>query len=220
MAYDPAYAYELAVIIQDGIRRMYENREDIFYYLTVMNENYAQPPMPEGAREGILRGLYKFKARGQQGRGSRAQLLGSGAILNEARQGAGAPRRAVRRGGGRLVRHQLQGTASRRARGGALERAASDGQAAGSRMSPQCLGNAPGPDRRRLGLPEGPARLDLPLDAAQAPRAGHGRLRPQRRPRRACAISSRWTRATSRWRRSRSLARRRARSSRTSFRGR
>src|SRR5207244_11613288 len=61
-AYDPAFAYELAVIIQDGIRRMYQDGERIFYYLTVMNENYAMPAMPEGAREGILRGMYKFKA--------------------------------------------------------------------------------------------------------------------------------------------------------------
>ena len=83
MAYDPAFAYELAVIIQDGIRRMYEKREDIFYYLTVMNENYVQPPMPAGAKEGILRGLYRFKAAENEG-GLPAQLLGSGAILNEA----------------------------------------------------------------------------------------------------------------------------------------
>ena len=85
MAYDPAFAYELAVIIQDGIRRMYEKREDIFYYLTVMNENYVQPPMPAGAKEGILRGLYQFKAAENRG-GLPAQILGSGAILNEAIQ--------------------------------------------------------------------------------------------------------------------------------------
>ena len=61
--YDPAYAYELAVIIQDGIRRMYQEMEDRFYYLTVYNENYVQPPMPdrEGVREGILRGMYKYR---------------------------------------------------------------------------------------------------------------------------------------------------------------
>ena len=85
MAYDPAFAYELAVIIQDGIRRMYEKREDIFYYLTVLNENYVQPPMPAGAKEGILRGLYQFKAAENKG-GLPAQILGSGAILNEAVQ--------------------------------------------------------------------------------------------------------------------------------------
>ena len=83
MAYDPAYAYELAVIMQDGIRRMYEQHEDIFYYLTVMNENYRQPPMPAGAREGILRGLYKVRPAPEI-KGHPAQILGSGAILNEA----------------------------------------------------------------------------------------------------------------------------------------
>ncbi len=84
-AYDPAYAYELATIIQDGIRRMYGDQEEAFYYITVMNEQYEMPPMPEGAREGILRGLYKFRAAPDAASGSarRAQLLGSGAILNE-----------------------------------------------------------------------------------------------------------------------------------------
>ena len=62
VAYDPAFAYEIAVIIQDGIRRMYVDQESIFYYLTVMNEQYAMPPMPEGARDGILKGLYRFRA--------------------------------------------------------------------------------------------------------------------------------------------------------------
>jgi pyruvate dehydrogenase E1 component len=87
--YDPAYAYELAVIVQDGIRRMYQEGEDRFYYLTVYNENYVQPPMPqiEGIREGILRGLYKYRPAEQgpapQGR-AMAQLFGSGSILNEA----------------------------------------------------------------------------------------------------------------------------------------
>jgi pyruvate dehydrogenase E1 component len=83
MAYDPAYAYELAVIIQDGIRRMYQEKESIFYYLTIMNENYLQPPMPAGSREGILKGIYKFKEAENKGAPFQAQLLGSGAILNE-----------------------------------------------------------------------------------------------------------------------------------------
>ncbi|MCX7819483.1 MAG: pyruvate dehydrogenase (acetyl-transferring), homodimeric type [Kiritimatiellae bacterium] len=85
--YDPAFAYELAEIIQDGLRRMYEQREDVFYYLTVMNENYPQPPMPEGVREGILRGLYRFRAA-PQGRAPAVRLLGSGAILNEVTRAA------------------------------------------------------------------------------------------------------------------------------------
>jgi pyruvate dehydrogenase E1 component len=82
MAYDPAYAYEIAVIVQDGIKRMYEDGEDIFYYITIMNENYVQPAMPEGAREGILKGMYKVRPA-PDGKKHRAQLLGSGAILNE-----------------------------------------------------------------------------------------------------------------------------------------
>jgi pyruvate dehydrogenase E1 component len=82
--YDPAYAFELAVIVQDGIRRMYQDAEDRFYYLTVYNENYVQPPMPEGegVREGILRGIYKYRAA--ENGPAVAQLFGSGSILNEA----------------------------------------------------------------------------------------------------------------------------------------
>jgi len=85
-AYDPAFAFELAVIVQDGIRRMYERQEDCFYYITVMNENYAHPPMPAGANvtEGILKGMYRLKAaESQKNAALRAQLFGSGAILNE-----------------------------------------------------------------------------------------------------------------------------------------
>ena len=81
VAYDPAYAYELAVIIQDGLRRMYREEESVYYYLTVMNEKYPQPSMPEGVENGILRGMYRV--REGQGEGARVQLLGSGAILRE-----------------------------------------------------------------------------------------------------------------------------------------
>jgi pyruvate dehydrogenase E1 component len=83
IAYDPAFAYEIAVIIENGIRRMYRDRENVFYYLTVMNEQYAMPPMPDGAREGILKGLYKFRASSKPDAPLRAQLFGSGAILPE-----------------------------------------------------------------------------------------------------------------------------------------
>ncbi len=83
-AYDPAYAYELAVIVEDGIRRMYVDRESCFYYLTVMNEAYAQPPMPDGVEDGILRGMYKVRAAGDPSIGPRVHLFGSGAILREA----------------------------------------------------------------------------------------------------------------------------------------
>ncbi len=78
-AYDPAYGYELAVIVQDGARRMLEAQEDVFYYLTVMNENYAHPPLPQGSAEGILRGMYRIIGSGA----GRVQLMGSGTILRE-----------------------------------------------------------------------------------------------------------------------------------------
>jgi len=83
ISYDPAYAYELAVIIQDGIRRMYRDGESVFYYLTVMNEQYVMPAMPEGSREGILKGMYRLKPASDPNAKLRAQLFGSGAILNE-----------------------------------------------------------------------------------------------------------------------------------------
>jgi len=84
VTYDPAYAYELAVIVRDGIRRMYQEQENIFYYLTVYNENYEMAPMPEGAEEGILKGIYLHRPSKAKKSALRAQLLGSGAILNEA----------------------------------------------------------------------------------------------------------------------------------------
>ena len=83
-AYDPAFAYEIAVIIEDGIRRMYTDGESCFYYITVMNEPYAMPAMPAGAKEGILKGMYRFRPAANKKAKLRAQLFGSGAILNEA----------------------------------------------------------------------------------------------------------------------------------------
>ena len=83
VAYDPAFGYEIAVIIEDGIRRMYVDQESVFYYLTVMNEQYAMPAMPPGSRDGILKGLYRFRASSRPEAKLRAQLFGSGAILPE-----------------------------------------------------------------------------------------------------------------------------------------
>jgi pyruvate dehydrogenase E1 component len=84
--YDPAFAYEMAAIIRDGIRRMCEDNEKLFYYLTVMNEPYKQPPMPDGVEEGILKGMYRFASSSASGQKSKKKvhLLGSGTILNEA----------------------------------------------------------------------------------------------------------------------------------------
>jgi pyruvate dehydrogenase E1 component len=83
MAYDPAYAYEISTILEDGIRRMYVNGENIFYYITVMNEPYAMPAMPKGVEQGILKGMYKLRSGTSKKTKLRAQLFGSGAILNE-----------------------------------------------------------------------------------------------------------------------------------------
>ncbi len=80
ISYDPTYAYELAVILHDGLKRMFERQEKCFYYVTVMNENYAHPPIPEGVSDGIIRGMYLLQ---EARKAPRVQLLGSGAILNE-----------------------------------------------------------------------------------------------------------------------------------------
>jgi pyruvate dehydrogenase E1 component len=82
-AYDPAYGYEVAVVIQDGLRRMLADQEDVFYYVTLMNENYPHPAMPEGAAEGILRGMYRLREAPKRSRKPVVQLLGSGTILRE-----------------------------------------------------------------------------------------------------------------------------------------
>src|SRR5688500_11612257 len=84
VAYDPAYAYEVAVIVQDGVRRMLTEQEDVYFYVTLMNENYAHPPLPEGAEEAILRGIHRISGDG----GGALRLLGSGTILREVLAGA------------------------------------------------------------------------------------------------------------------------------------
>ena len=83
IAYDPTYAYELAVIIHAGLKRMYQNCEDVFYYITVMNENYSHPPMPEGCEAGILKGMYLLQKAPKKNNTLQVQLLGSGTILRE-----------------------------------------------------------------------------------------------------------------------------------------
>jgi pyruvate dehydrogenase E1 component len=84
VSYDPAFAYELAVIVREGIRRMYEAQENVFYYVTIHNQNYAMPAMPEGVEDGIIRGLYRYASSEMSARkGQRAHLFGSAAIMTE-----------------------------------------------------------------------------------------------------------------------------------------
>src|SRR5690606_17745516 len=92
-AYDPAYGYEMAVVVRPGMKGMFEENRNVYYYLTIENENYAQPAMPKDCEDGIIKGMYKFEsveakaAKGSK-KGPRVQLLGSGAILNEVRAAA------------------------------------------------------------------------------------------------------------------------------------
>ena len=200
VAYDPAFAYEIAVIIQDGIRRMYVDQESIFYYLTVMNEQYAMPPMPEGARDGILKGLYRFRATSLPKAPARAQLFGSGAILPEVIKAQEILEAAVQRRRRRVERDELQRALPRGPRLRTLEPAAS-GRAAARAVRDAVPEGRTRRARGGVRLREGAARLDRQVAAAAAVDARHRRIRPQREPRRACASSSRWTIATSSWRR-------------------
>jgi pyruvate dehydrogenase E1 component len=88
ISYDPTYSYELAVIIQNGMKRMLSDQEDVFYYLTLLNENYTHPAMPEGAEDGIIKGMHLIRAADPKAKGHRVQLLGCGAILREVLAGA------------------------------------------------------------------------------------------------------------------------------------
>lgn len=88
ISYDPTYGYEVAVVVQDGIRRMGENQENVFYYLTVMNEAYVQPEMPKGCEEGIIKGIYSLEKVGNAKSKKKVKLLGSGTILLQVREAA------------------------------------------------------------------------------------------------------------------------------------
>ena len=125
LAYDPAFAYEIAVIIEDGIRRMYVEQESVFYYLTVMNEQYAMPPMPEGARDGIVKGLYRFRATAKPDAATPRATVRQRRHPARSHQGAGDPRVEVRRRRRRVERDELRGAVPRWPRLRALEHAAS-----------------------------------------------------------------------------------------------
>ena len=125
VAYDPTFAYEVAVIIQDGLRRMMKEQEDVYYYITLMNENYTHPAMPAGAEDGIRRGMYLFRegVKGKDRFG--VQLLGSGTILEGGHRRRRSARTGFRRHRRYLELSELQRTPPRRHDGRALEHAAS-----------------------------------------------------------------------------------------------
>ncbi len=134
ISYDPTFAYEVAVIIQDGLRRMVSEQEDVYYYLTVMNENYTHPAMPEGAAPDILKGMYQLRGgaatgKAAKGKSPRVQLMGSGVILREAIAAADTPQGRLGRRCRPLELSVVHRACARRLRRHALEYAAPDRKA-------------------------------------------------------------------------------------------
>ena len=175
VAYDPTYGYEVGVIVRDGLRRMVTEQEDVFYYLTVLNENYVQPPLPEGAEEGILRGLYLL--REAEGDGPRVQLLGSGAILREVLAGADLLASDFGVAADVWSVDELHRAAPRRDRGRALEPAPPDRGSARSRSSREALGEQDRAVRRGDRLHALVRRPDPRVGPGPLHRPRHGRLR-------------------------------------------
>ena len=140
VSYDPAYAYELAVIVHDGLRRMIGEQEDVFYYLTVMNENYPHPPIPDGSEEGILRGMHRVvEADGREGAAARL-----GRDPARGRGGCRAPAGRLRHRGRGVERHLVHAAPARRAR-----TASANGQARGRRSREDLGRGVPGRQRQR-----------------------------------------------------------------------
>ena len=192
-AYDPAFAYETALIIRDGLRRMLEEHEDLVYYLTLYNENHVMPALAPGIEDGVVRGLYRFREAppvSGKGKAPRATILASGSLMQEALRAPDAAGRAVRCRGRRVERDLVPAAACRRARGRALEPPAS--RRAGPRaVRHRAAGRGRGARARRGGerLHEGCAGPDRPLGARrQLGRPRHGRLRPQRHAGRTAAL--------------------------------
>ena len=143
ISYDPTFAFELAVIVQDGLRRMYAEQEDVFYYITCMNENYAHPAMPKGVEQGILKGMYLLQIGG---RGKvRVNLMGAGTILREVLAAAEILETRLRRSRRCVQCAELLGAAPRGARRRASEYAASRTNRCGQPYVRQCLGDRTGP---------------------------------------------------------------------------
>ena len=199
ISYDPTYAYELAVIVRDGMRRMFEEQENVFYYLTVMNENYRHPPMPDGAEEGILRGMYLVRdsgARSGSESAPRVQLLGSGTILREVLAAAELLEKDYGRGRRRVERDLVHRAAARRDARGALEPPAPVAGAPRELRGPLPPGAARAGGRGQR-LRQALRRPDPSLRAAHLPLARHRRLRAQRHPGEPAPLFSRSTATSS-----------------------
>ena len=199
VSYDPTYAHEVAVIVQDGLRRMLGEQEDVFYYLTLMNENYPHPAMPEGAEEGIVQG--HVPAARERGRGQAARAAARvGHDPARGARGGGAARGRPRRRRRRLERHELHRARARRHRDRALEPAAPDRGGAARRTSRRSSTAAAARRSRRPTTcarsrsRSGPTcRAPTPCSAPTASAAATTAS--------SCAGSSRSTATTSRWRR-------------------
>ena len=200
-AYDPTFGYEVAVIIHEGLRRMVVEQEDVFYYLTLMNENYVHPAMPDGAREGILRGMYLLREGPKRSKKPRVQLLGSGTILSEVLAAAELlePRTSAYRPTSGASHHSpsCAATGSRSSARNMLHPLAEPRRAYVTE-SPRRAARAGGRiDRLHTRV----RRPDSPVGPRPLPRARHRRLRPQRLRGERCAGSLRSTATTLRSRR-------------------
>ena len=186
-AYDPAFAYEIAVIIQDGIRRMYKDGENIFYYITVMNEPYAMPAMPAGAQDGILKGMYKFRASENKNSKLRAQLFGSGAILREAlkAQEILEEKYGVSADVWSVTSYKALYTDGIDTERWNLLHSGEKPRVPYVTAMPRGFGRRAGGG---VGLPEGAAQSDQPVDAAASCVARNRRVWPQRKPRGASGL--------------------------------
>ena len=191
-AYDPAIAGELAVILDRGMREMLVEQKDVFYYVTAMNENLAQPSLPAEAHEGVLRGMYRFRASASDSAPSRAAAR-LGRDARRGGQGRGAARGRARRRRRPVERHQLQRAGARRRR--RRDRVAARRDQRHAQLRRRAARADARADRHRHRLRARRARADPRLPAAgpalRDPR--HRRLRPQRHPRRAARATSRST---------------------------
>ena len=179
VTYDPTYAYELAVIVHAGLKRMLVDQDDVYYYITTLNENYAHPAMPEGAEEGILSGAYKLREVKADRPGLQVRLLGAGSILREVEAAAEMLAERARRQQRGVERHQLHRTAPGGARRRAVEPAASGSRPKSSIHHPGLVGRK-GAGHRLDRLHEGGCRRNPPLRARALQGARNRRVRALR----------------------------------------